>query len=345
MNVRVVHLPVSIAAVPSLAPARNGLTDVEREAVVEVAWYQHIAKRLALAAFNQVAGTADAPAVCSKAKAYIFGVYAGFFQPSPLARAEALYSAWFDEPKLPGEAVAYLAAKDQTTEKTVWGRVNDHDDHLWVQFLMHLEGIARLRIIKNALQDFIERGTAPPPTSVLTIGSLALDVPIHALPASFHQGLKALQQHPHALRLPYLFQVFAELLGGFLAFNDDKELAFVERLTGVPAGEVRASLELVDKFFAPSGGSMFYEQAGELLLLKMTPGFVRGGGAFLRQGLFGLSEYSERYKQGWLMNWWHNATYRILEPVLKAPAAPIAPTPIVPPPSPVLPPGSPAAAP
>ena len=63
---------------------------------------------------------------------------------------------------------------------------------------------------------------------------------------------------------------------------------------------------------------MFFEQKGELLCLKMTPGFVRGGGAFTRRALFGFDDYDERYPSlGWLLRRWHNTIYAVLEPVLK----------------------------
>lgn len=316
MGVSICHVPPEVHGALALAPAHNELTDAERAAVVATAWYQHTAKRLALAAFNRKSADKAAPVVCAKIKEYLFGVYAGFFQQTPLGRAEVLYSAWMASPKLAGEAVATVAGETASSEKASWNKVNDSDDHLWVQMIMHLEATARLRIVKNALDDFLVRGVAPPPTTVLKVGSLSLNVPLHALPASFVKGLNSLREHRHATRLPYLFQVFAELLGGVLAFNDPEELSFVERLTGVPGVEVRSAIELVDAFFASGGSSMLYVQKNELLCLKMTPGYVRGGGSFLRQALFDFNEYSDRYSMGWLMSRWHNALYRVLEPEL-----------------------------
>lgn len=317
MGVRICHLPPAINGATVLAPARNSLADDERAAVVAAAWYQHIAKRVALAAFNKTCSKNAESPVCERAREYLFGVYAGFFQPSPLARAEALYSAWVANPKIAGEAVAYSAGENGVAEQTIWRQVNDGDRHLWIQMIMHLETTARLRIVKNALDDFLLRGDTPPPTTVLKLGSVSLDVPLHSLPSSFHKGLSALKTHPHALRLPYLFQVYAELLGGFVVFKNDDELAFMERLTGIPAQEIVPAIKLLDNFFAPSGGTMLYEQKGELLCLKMTPGYVHGGGAFLRQAVFDLDDYPSKYPEmGWLISRWHNAIYRILEPVL-----------------------------
>lgn len=320
MGVRICHFPLETSNATALAQSRNDLTDKERSAVVEVAWFQHIAKRVALAAFNRKCSAPAAPLICQRARAYLFGVYTGFFQSTPLARAEALYSAWVATPKLAGEAVATLAGEKGADEFRIWNQVNDGETHLWVQMIMHLETTARLRIVKNALDDFLTRGGAPPPMTVLKIGSVSLDIPLHSLPSSFHKGLESLKQSPHALRLPYLFQVYAELLGGFLVFNDSEELSFMERLTGVPSKDIVPSLKLIDNFFAPPGGTMLYEQKNELLCLKMTPGYVHGGGAFLRQAIFDLKDYAVRYPaMGWLLARWHNALYKVLEPTLREP--------------------------
>lgn len=55
-------------------------------------------------------------------KGYLFGVYAAFFQSSPVGRAESLYSAWMNNPKLAGEPAAHLAVKMDMTERKVWNR-------------------------------------------------------------------------------------------------------------------------------------------------------------------------------------------------------------------------------
>jgi len=45
----------------------------------------------------------------------------------------------------------------------------------------------------------------------------------------------------------------------------------------------------------------------------MVPSFVRGTGCFLRQTIFDLKEYNEKYTEmGWLLSKWHNALYYLL---------------------------------
>ncbi len=145
-------------------------------------------------------------------------------------------------------------------------------------------------------------------------------VPLHSLPDRLLEGLELLRTNPHGLRLPYLFRVFVELIGGILVFKKPEELEFVEQLTGIPRHEVIESLKLLDHFFAPEGTTCFYKQKDELLCLTLVPGFVRGGGSFLRQSLYGLKSYDELCDDmGWLLAKLHKATYEVLEPHLKKP--------------------------
>jgi hypothetical protein len=221
---------------------------------------------------------------------------------------------------LAGEAVKLVASELQLSERETWNKVNDTGCCPWIQALMQAETTARLAIIKNAMDDVTERGALPPPQGVLKIGALSLPVLLHSLPNSFKDGLAFVQHHAHGPRLPYLFQVFTELLGGFLAYQDNGELELVETLTGIPKTEVVDCVKIIDRFFAPDGGTMFYVQANELLCMKMVPGVGRGGGAFFRRQIFSLEDYRTRYaKMGWLIGRWHNALYALLEPFLKAP--------------------------
>lgn len=318
IGVRVCHFGLDSSAT-TLAPARNMVTDEERERLAFVAWYQQIARRLAIHALLTECNTRVGNKVCDNARDYLFNVRTSFFQKTPLARAEALYNAYFNHERLSGDALAIMAQEEKVSAGTgAWNRVNDSSTWLWVQAIMYLESSARFIIVKNALDDFLARGEAPPPHTTLKIGGLSFDVPLHPLPASFHTGLERLRDHPRSLWIPYLFQTFSDLLGGFLFFNDDQDLKLLEALTTIPRAELVPTLRLIDDFFAPDGGSMLYEQKGQLLCLKMTPAFVRGGGAFTRKVFFGIDDYDSRYPDmGWLLRKWHNALYEILEPVLK----------------------------
>ena len=321
MGIRICNYTLS-SDIQSLAAPINGLTADQRGSAVAAAWFQQIGRRLCEVAFREECKARPTSIVCETARTYAFNVRASFFQPTPLARAEALYSAYSAAPKLSGELVTVMATEGALSEQQVWNCVNDTDRWPWIQAFVQAETTARLAIIKNALDDFMERGALPPPSTVLKMGALTLKASLHSLPASFRDGLAFVQRHPHGPKLPYLFQAFAELLGGFLAYKDDGELSLVEALTGIPKAEVVDSIMVLDRFFAPDGGSMFYTQRDELLCMKMSPGIVRGGGAFFRQMVLGLESYEAKYPQmGWLVTKWHNALYAVLEPFLKMPAA------------------------
>ena len=308
--------------IASLAPPANHLTADQRQHAAAATWFQQIGKRLCDAALFAECKLRPGILVCQTARTYAFNVRASFFRPSPLSRAEALYGAYSGAPKLSGEAVKLIANEVHLSEQDVWKRLNDTDAWPWIQSLMQAETTARLTIIKNAMDDVVERGALPPPQGALKIGGVKLPIPLHSLPNSFKDGLAFVQQHVHGPQLPYLFQVFAELLGGFLAYQDDDELTLVETLTGIPKGAVVDCVKIFDRFFAPAGGTMFYVQGNELLCMKMIPGTARGGGAFFRRTVLGLQDYERKYpKMGWLIARWHNALYALLEPFLQAPQA------------------------
>lgn len=316
LGIRICNYMLS-SSIEELAQPTNTLGSRERDTVALIAWFQQIARRLCENRLLKVCKSKSGSNPYDTARTYLFNVRTSFFQPSPLARAESLYSAYFQSPKLAGDLVKAVSIETGMSEKDVWNKINDNEDWPWIQGLIQIETTARLSIIKNALDDVVERGVLPPPQTVLKVGSLSIEVPLHALPVKFHTGLDVMRNHPHGARLPYLFQVFAEVLGGFLFFNDSDELAFVEALTGIPSGDIVDSIRLLDKFFAPDGRSLFYIQKDQLLCMKMVPGIVRGGGAFLRKAVFNIEQYDDRYPDmGWLIAKWHNALYRLLVPSL-----------------------------
>jgi hypothetical protein len=324
MGVTVCHCPPDLPALERLAPAKNALTVEQRARVAAAAWYQHIARRLALAAFNyECKQQKRLSTIHEELRQYVLRVREAFFQPTALARAEALYEAYFHNPKLTGQMVAKLAKESGATDIGIWNRVNDNHDLLWLQYVMLVESTARVGIIKNALDDVVERGGVPPPTQDVQIrtskGVIQAKWPLHmCLPPRFIVGLEKVQSHPHGLRVAYLFQVFLEVFGGILAPGDEAELRLLSDLTGIPQADIIATLNLYDQFFDADGTSYFYMQKGELLCMKMVPGFVRGGGAFLRSIVLGVDRYEARYpNMGWLLGLLHDRLYRLLESVLR----------------------------
>jgi len=318
VGVKICNLGVTPEDILRLADPKNGLSDIQRLRVVAAGWYLQIARRVASAAFLHECKSHPDVDLLARARTYFFNVRASFFQPTPLARAEALYNAYLASPRLAGEMLTKAVDGKGVDIKDAWKKVADDAQWPWIQALMDTESSARFAIIKNAFDDFVTRGSAPPPEEEIQFGGLSLRLPLHALPRSFVSGMEKLRGHAHFSRLPYLFQSFYDVLGGFLAFKDEEELAFLEALTNIPKADLVSSLQLIDEFFSSDGKSMLYRQQDEILCLKMVPGFVHGCGAFLRQSLFGLKDYSTRYaKMGWLLGRWHQAGYRMLEAYLE----------------------------
>lgn len=317
LGVEVCHLPPDLAEIRRLGTTPNGLAEDRHRMSTAIAWYGQIARRMALGELQTLCGQNRGVPEFEAPRAYRFNVRASFFQRDALARAEALYSAYLATPRMSGGLVRYEAGRQGTTEDQVWKRVRNQHRELAIQGLMDLEAYGRLSIVKNALDDVLERGGNPPPTTALKVGSLSLRVPVHALPQSFHGGLEALAAHPHGRRLPYLFQCFYALFGGFLVLDDDQDRQLLAAFTGVPANELEGALRLFDAFFGGDERSLFFTPQDSLFCMKMVPGFVRGTGAFLRQTIGDLKSYEDRYpKMGWLIAHWHNALYHVLQPQL-----------------------------
>lgn len=316
MGITLHHVNADPDEVPKLGPPPNNLDEPKWRLMSSVAWYGCIGRREALAALRAMARANQGSFEFDACRKYEFNTRASFFLGTPLERAEALYKAYFDSPRLSQDIVRFEAGRLGRVEEDVWNEARDTHGHLGVQGIMDLESKARLSIVKNALDDFLKRGTAPPPTTTLKVGSLSLEVPEHGLPSSFNDGVKELARHRHATRLPYLFQAFYLVFGGFVSLEGNEDLELLEELSGVPAGEIVDALHLLSVFFG-AGKSFFFCPRDALLCLKMVPGVVRGGGAFMRQAVFGFGDYTDKYpKMGWLMAKWHNALYHALVPAL-----------------------------
>jgi hypothetical protein len=301
------------AAPNNLAAAHNKLSATERAKVVEIAWYGHIAKRTIYAAFVKECKTHQQKTAFQSARAYEFNVASSFFLKEPLARAEALYNAYFADPKLTAKLIGEVGGNSSSVLRDA----GNSEKHPAIQYIMYLETSGRVALLKNILDDLVFSGGGELPGKKIKIGKgIIIKMSRHNLPQRYEERAEQLQQHEHALRLPFFFQVIAELCGGFVALDDADELTFLETLTGIPAGDIPACLDLFDGMFAPEGGTMFYTVADKLRCMKMIPGFVRGSGAFLRHEIFGLKDYSRYGKAQPALVAWHNAAYHILEPVL-----------------------------
>lgn len=184
---------------------------------------------------------------------------------------------------------------------------------------MLFEHRARLAIIKNALDELL--GTDDAEEEEQGVGLNRKGLLKRLLPDSFWNGMEALEERDHSLRIPYLFQVFLESFGGFLyRGEDEQEIELLGLLTGIPSAEVLPSLKVLNDFFPPENGWFFRQSDDEnLMCLKHVPAFVRGAGCFFRPAMFELDEYSEHFNgTAWIAGQWHNALFNTLKSELES---------------------------
>jgi hypothetical protein len=318
IKIRLCNHTLDLHSLQNLCEVCNKLPTSVYPDFIEVAWFHHIAQRIAYSEFRRECNGNRGVEPYERAREYNLKVQTSFFKPTPLARAEGLYDAYHASPRLTGEIVSLLGESDKDKEKAIWNKVNDTHEMKWIQYLMLLEHSARITIIKNALDHHILNGDKPASTVEFSIGETKLAMPIHFLPMKFWAGVKTLSENPYALQIPYLFQIFIDLFGGFIFYKDDDELSLLESFTGIPKDEIVESLKLMDIFFQTLKGSWFFVIKDQLLVLKMIPGFVKGIGCFLRKSAYRLDDYSQKFTElGWLLSKWHNAAYWTLEEQLK----------------------------
>lgn len=298
----------------SLCDEKNNLPLERKERFVFALWYINIARRIALTALRQQCRINRDIKEFENAKKYLFSTRSSFFEKTALGRAESLYRAYLDNPKLSGALVKYWADHKSEDEEKVWEKARGTHNYLDVQCVMDLESLARFSILKNAFDDFLTRGGAPPPSSKIKFGEYSFEIPKHDLPQSYYEGLKTLNEHPYGSRIPYLSQIFYLMFGGFIYFQDTDELDLLSLITDIPSDNIVECLRLLNVFF----GDFFWTNRYGMMCMKGVPGIIRGGGCFFRQTAFDLDNYADKYSDSaWLLSRWHNATYYALEPVLK----------------------------
>lgn len=306
-----VCLPVGSNDVVLPAPACNQLASETYLAVVGSAWYQQIAQRLAFTEFVKKC-KCERGDLFAVARRYDEASKGSLFARTAVERVRVLYEAFQEAPKIAGEFVLQRAKAQGKPATKVWDELNDTHELLWLQHVMLLEHKARIAIIKNALDHAV--GTRNKP-GVKKIGKITIDwgkFLENALPVAVLEGMEELKRHPHGTRIPNLLQVFIELFGGFYVIGS-RDIELMEQLSDIPAADIPACLNLYDKFF-PFEKGWLYTAKNELVCLKMVPGFVRGGGCFLRKVVFDVKDYSNYAPQmGWLLGIWHNAAYHVLE--------------------------------
>lgn len=93
----------------------------------------------------------------------------------------------------------------------------------------------------------------------------------------------AVKNNNFAKKLPYLFQLFIEVFGGWLVKDNDKDLEILAALSNIPKDEILPCLSLYDNLKPIGSSSSFYDHRGKMTMLKHIPAYLRGVGCFSRR--------------------------------------------------------------
>jgi len=317
-NVRRCHLAIGSGTkdLEELAPLCRKIDDELLRKVVVNGWYQQIAQRLSFSEFVRYCKTNKCSPLVGDARKYLDAIESSFFEKNAIQRVHKLYDAYKSCANISGAFVNEYSKKKRISEKEIWDKLNNHYDMSWLQYIMLLEHKARISIIKNAMSHALDSQKG---TRTVKFSDIEIDwneVLEKMAPATFLSGMKKLKDHPYALNIPFLLQIFIELFGGFF-IEEDEDIELISTISGIPKKSVLDSLYLYNEFF-PIGGGWFYNLEN-MVRMKMVPGFMRGAGCFFRKDFYGFRSYSDKYssKVSWVLGQWHNAFYEILEPELK----------------------------
>jgi hypothetical protein len=314
-NVSCKRLTVDKRHTEGLLQPCNGLNEKERRTLLSAAWYGVIAQRIALGKFIDRYKSEKDVNRFDGAKAYRRACERAFFNKRALERVNGLCMAHKETPHITGKFMEELAATNKCETKEILYKLTGNNFEVWLQFIMLLEHKARIAIIKNSLDHLLDPASE---NEILDFGGFKIKWSDLHLPPGCQQGLEKVQNHPHARKLPYLFQLFVEVFGGFYAPDLNDDLDLLSKATGIPSAEIPECLNLYGVFF-PFANGWFHKGKPGLQIMKMIPAIARGAGCFVRHSQFDLKHYSDRYGAigGRVMGGWHNALLEILHPELK----------------------------
>lgn len=313
-------VPVSTLCINLDDSERSGTIPTALEIPADIAhtvfttsWWSRSADRVAQSKFRSwCKGHAELPDTIKSSQQYLSALDEYLFKKSPLARVRALYKAYMDAPHITSSLVNYVADKKGEPLRNVRHSVVDNGNRPHLQYVMAQEFRARIAIMKNAYDALLEETDSQQKQgNTFTIQGILKAL----LPESFRSGMEALERYPYAQQVPYFFQIFIEVFGGFYCPNDERELAQISQATGIPIEAIPPALELLDKFFPIANG--WIHHGDRVKLMKGVPAYLRGAGCFAREDLYGKNWDTDFPQISWQIHQWHNALYGLLEPSLK----------------------------
>ena len=309
--VDVIHFDVGSQQELSI-PFERGL-ELKDEVIWRVfvaSWWARSASRVAQDRYRSWTKSFDPlPELVANARGYIDTIGESVFIKSPLDRVTALYDAYKDAPQLTSSLLQHAAEIGGHELTRIRSDVFNKSERYGLQFAAAQEHRARFAIIKNAYDAVLEaqaRDDKRRPWGGLKLAFL---------PASFLQGLRALETVPYAAHVPYVLQVFVDVFGGYLFPGDDRELVAIADSTGVEPDQVLPAIQLMDEFFPIPGG--WLHAGNGITFLKGVPAYQRGTGCFTREALYGEKWEAGFPRSEWWLGSWRNALHALLEPTLK----------------------------
>ncbi len=269
----------------------RAMEQTQREySVVKAAWWSRMADRYAHKCFVHWSKSfgKEPPAPVVAALAYQKAMDSSLLAHSPHERALALYDAYHATPRLLQE-VAAIGGKDV---KSINSEAWNTSGQMHLQYLMTLRSRARVAIIKNAYDQILREGS-----------QARLD---DRFPASFISGMKSLEAHPYPERVPFFFQTFAEILGGFYYPLDPDDRRLVSDVTSMPIENVASTIRLMNEFFPYPPGWTNDIRGLELSSIKFVPAYMRGVGCIYRQNVYGRGGRMGTTE-------WYRALYELLK--------------------------------
>ncbi len=266
------------------------------QGVANAAWWSRMADRYAHKNFIHWAKCfgREPPAPVAAASVYQKAMDSSLLAHSPQERAMALYEAYRAAPRLIQD-VAAIGGKDvRSINNEAWNTSRQ----MHIQYLMTLLNRSRVAIIKNAYDQILREDSK---------AHL-----IDGFPASFISGMKSLSAHPYPERVPFFFQTFTEILGGFYYPLESDDCQLVSDVTSMPIEHVDSTLSLMNEFFPLPAGWTTDMKALELRIVKCVPAYMRGVGCIYRQSVYGRGRLMGK-------NAWYAALYELLKKERTAP--------------------------
>ncbi|MFD8025347.1 hypothetical protein ACFV6G_33655 [Streptomyces lavendulae] len=219
-----------------------------------------------------------------------------FFARAPEESLAMLYEAYQEHPKL---SLGYAHELDggsfdpqsPSSSSPSYTAMMREGTFLELQACTYFEHRARLSILKAAVDYALTHPEGVPEQEAEGGKWLFQGLTYHALPTTFHSGIKWLRKQPNYRRYATFWQQFLWGWGGFyLEDRQEQEFEWMSRYSGIPADEIPTALEAFDRFFPIPNHWFVTAGRTDVRMAKMVPLVFQGIGAHHRRVQYGLND-------------------------------------------------------